>query len=79
MTTVCQQLWWQCRINLEKQPEKIEKQIQQMLAGVSIYLQAHTPGIGMNTLAGYAAFGAFYFLLAAFRLSKMINRMPGPL
>ncbi|MCE6991524.1 hypothetical protein [Dyadobacter sp. CY323] len=47
---------------------------QSMLAGVSIYLQAHTPGTGVNTLAGYAAFGAFYFLLAAFRLRKTINR-----
>ncbi|MCF0063787.1 hypothetical protein MUK70_00405 [Dyadobacter chenwenxiniae] len=46
---------------------------QSMLAGVSIFLKAHTPGTGVNTLAGYAAFGAFYFLLAAYRLSKTIK------
>ncbi|KQS26673.1 DUF308 domain-containing protein [Dyadobacter sp. Leaf189] len=49
---------------------------QSMLAGVSIFLKAHTPGTGVNTLAGYAAFGAFYFLLAAFRLSKTIKNTP---
>jgi uncharacterized membrane protein HdeD (DUF308 family) len=46
---------------------------QSMLAGVSIFLKAHTPGTGVNTLAGYAAFGAFYFLLAAFRLGKTVK------
>jgi len=49
---------------------------QSMLAGVSIFLKAHTPGTGVNTLGGYAAFGAFYFLLAAFRLSKTIKNTP---
>jgi uncharacterized membrane protein HdeD (DUF308 family) len=49
---------------------------QSMLAGVSIFLKAHTPGSGINILAGYAAFGAFYFLLAAFRLSRTIKNAP---
>ncbi|SKB77685.1 DUF308 domain-containing protein [Dyadobacter psychrophilus] len=49
---------------------------QSMLAGVSIFLGAHKPGTGVNTLAGYAAFGAFYFLLAAFRLRKTTLNEP---
>ena len=52
---------------------------QSMLAGISIFLKASTPGTGVNTLAGYAAFGAFYFLLAAFRLGKTINKATGHL
>jgi uncharacterized membrane protein HdeD (DUF308 family) len=46
---------------------------QSMLAGVSFIVMAHAPNQGITTLAGYAAFGAFYFLLTAFRLSKTIN------
>jgi uncharacterized membrane protein HdeD (DUF308 family) len=49
---------------------------QSMLAGVSIFLKAYAPGTGVNTLAGYAAFGAFYFLLAAIRLSKTNKNVP---
>lgn len=41
---------------------------QSMLAGVVFIVTAHKPNQGINSLAGYAAFGAFYFLLAAFRL-----------
>ena len=41
---------------------------QSMLAGVVFIATAHKPNQGINSLAGYAAFGAFYFLLAAFRL-----------
>ncbi|GAB3793748.1 DUF308 domain-containing protein [Spirosoma humi] len=46
---------------------------QSMLAGVSFVIMAHAPNQGITTLAGYAAFGAFYFLLTAFRLSKTIK------
>jgi len=46
---------------------------QSMLAGVSFIVMANAPNQGITTLAGYAAFGAFYFLLAAFRLSKTIK------
>lgn len=43
---------------------------QSMLGGTSFILLAHDPTKGITSLAGYAAFGAFYYLLAAFRLSK---------
>jgi uncharacterized membrane protein HdeD (DUF308 family) len=46
---------------------------QSMLAGISFILLAHSPSMGINSLAGYSAFGAFYFLLAAIRLSKTIK------
>ncbi|QRR01345.1 hypothetical protein [Dyadobacter sandarakinus] len=49
---------------------------QSMLAGVSIFLKANNSDAGVDILAGYAAFGAFYFLLAAFRLGKTINNAP---
>jgi len=49
---------------------------QSMLAGGSFIAMAHAPNQGITTLAGYAAFGAFYFLLAAFRLSKTIKAAP---
>lgn len=38
------------------------------LAGVSFILMAGSPMVGLSSLAGYSAFGAFYFLLAAIRL-----------
>lgn len=43
---------------------------QSMLAGSAFIILAHSPTMGINSLAGYAAFGAFYFLIAAIRLSK---------
>lgn len=43
---------------------------QSMLAGGAFIFMAHSPAIGINSLAGYAAFGSFYFLIAAIRLSK---------
>ncbi|GAA4206428.1 membrane protein [Pedobacter jeongneungensis] len=46
---------------------------QSMLAGGAFIAMAHQPNQGITTLAGYAAFGAFYFLLTAFRLSKTIK------
>jgi uncharacterized membrane protein HdeD (DUF308 family) len=50
---------------------------QSMLAGASFIVMANQPNQGITTLIGYAAFGAFYFLLAAFRLSRTINLTPG--
>jgi uncharacterized membrane protein HdeD (DUF308 family) len=49
---------------------------QSMLAGGSFIAMAHAPDSGITTLAGYAAFGAFYFLLSAFRLSKTSKAAP---
>jgi uncharacterized membrane protein HdeD (DUF308 family) len=46
---------------------------QSMLAGVVFIAMAHAPNQGITTLAGYAAFGAFYFLLSAIRLGKTIK------
>lgn len=43
---------------------------QSMIAGASFIAMAQAPTMGIVNLAGYAAFGAFYFLLAAFRLGK---------
>lgn len=48
---------------------------QSAIAGTSFILLAHDPTKGITSLAGYAAFGAFYYLLAAFRLSKTINQV----
>jgi len=47
---------------------------QSIIGGTSFILLAHDPTKGITSLAGYAAFGAFYYLLAAFRLSKTVNR-----
>jgi uncharacterized membrane protein HdeD (DUF308 family) len=46
---------------------------QSMLAGTVFIIMANSPIMGINSLAGYSAFGAFYFLLAAIRLSKTIK------
>ncbi|UOE49271.1 hypothetical protein MTO98_33290 [Mucilaginibacter sp. SMC90] len=43
---------------------------QSMLAGISFIAMAHSPNMGIVNLAGYSAFGAFYYLLAAIRLGK---------
>lgn len=43
---------------------------QSMIGGTSFILLAHDPAKGITSLAGYAAFGAFYYLLAAFRMAK---------
>lgn len=48
---------------------------QSVIAGVSFIMLAHAPAMGITNLAGYAAFGAFYYLLAAFRLSKTVKRV----
>lgn len=49
---------------------------QSVLAGGSFIAMAHAPNAGISTLAGYAAFGAFYFILTAIRLSKTIKAAP---
>jgi len=43
---------------------------QSMIGGSSFIILAHDPTMGIASLAGYAGFGAFYYLLAAYRLSK---------
>lgn len=43
---------------------------QSMIGGSSFILLADDPQMGISSLAGYAAFGAFYYLLAGFRLSR---------
>jgi uncharacterized membrane protein HdeD (DUF308 family) len=48
---------------------------QSVLAGGSFIMLAHAPTAGITNLAGYAAFGAFYYLLSAFRLSKTIKQV----
>jgi uncharacterized membrane protein HdeD (DUF308 family) len=46
---------------------------QSIIGGTSFILLAHDPTKGIASLGGYAAFGAFYYLLAAFRLNKTVN------
>ncbi|MEO3402486.1 DUF308 domain-containing protein [Mucilaginibacter sp. CAU 1740] len=48
---------------------------QSMLAGVSFIAMAHSPNMGIVNLAGYSAFGAFYYLLAAIRLGKKVKQV----
>jgi uncharacterized membrane protein HdeD (DUF308 family) len=48
---------------------------QSIIAGISFIVLAHAPTMGIVNLAGYSAFGAFYYLLSAFRLSKTVNRI----
>jgi len=47
---------------------------QSIIGGTSFIILAHDPTMGIASLAGYAAFGAFYYLLAAFRLGKTANQ-----
>lgn len=47
---------------------------QSILGGTSFILLAHDPTMGITSLAGYAAFGAFYYLLAAYRLGKTVTQ-----
>jgi uncharacterized membrane protein HdeD (DUF308 family) len=49
---------------------------QSIIGGTSFIILAHAPTMGIASLAGYAGFGAFYYLLAAFRLSKTVNQIP---
>jgi uncharacterized membrane protein HdeD (DUF308 family) len=43
---------------------------QSVAGGISFIVLAHDPTMGISSLAGYAAFGAFYYLLSAVRLNK---------
>ncbi len=43
---------------------------QSMIAGTAFIVLAHSPSMGIDSLAGYAAFGGLYFLLSAIRLFK---------
>lgn len=43
---------------------------QSLFAGVTFAVLAHQPTMGIASLAGYSAFGAFYYLLAAIRITK---------
>jgi uncharacterized membrane protein HdeD (DUF308 family) len=61
------------RKHFEGQWPMIISGAQSMLAGGFIISTAHTPNQGVASLAGYSAFGAFYFALAAFRLGKTIK------
>ena len=47
---------------------------QSMLGGISFIVFAYDPTKGIASIAGYAAFGAFYYLLAAFRLNRVIRK-----
>jgi len=47
---------------------------QSVIGGISFIVLAHDPKMGITSLAGYAAFGAFYYLLSAFRLPGKSNR-----
>jgi uncharacterized membrane protein HdeD (DUF308 family) len=49
---------------------------QSTIAGISFIALAHAPTMGISSLGGYAAFGAFYFILSAIRLSKTIKASP---
>lgn len=48
---------------------------QSIAGGISFIALAHDPAMGITSLAGYAAFGAFYYLLSAFRLGKTANQI----
>ena len=61
------------RKHFEGQWPMIISGAQSMLAGGFIIFTAHAPNQGVVSLAGYSAFGAFYFALAAFRLGKTIK------
>ncbi len=61
------------RKQMEGQWPMIISGAQSMLAGGFIIATAHAPNQGIASLAGYSAFGAFYFALAAIRLGKTIK------
>jgi uncharacterized membrane protein HdeD (DUF308 family) len=48
---------------------------QSVIGGTATIILAHDPTIGIPSLSTYVAFGAFYYLLAAYRLSKTVNRV----
>jgi uncharacterized membrane protein HdeD (DUF308 family) len=48
---------------------------QSIIGGTANIILAHDATRGIPSLSTYVAFGAFYYILAAFRLSKTINRI----
>ena len=48
---------------------------QSVIGGTATIILAHDPTRGIPSLSTYVAFGAFYYLLAAFRLSKTVKRV----
>ena len=48
---------------------------QSVIGGTVTIILAHDPTRGIPSLSTYVAFGAFYYLLAAFRLSKTVNQV----
>jgi hypothetical protein len=61
-------LGWFRRQTLGGQWPMILSGAQSAIAGITFMLLAHTPSLGIVNLAGYAIFGALYFLLAARQL-----------
>jgi uncharacterized membrane protein HdeD (DUF308 family) len=47
---------------------------QSIIGGTANIILAHDLTRGIPSLSTYVAFGAFYYLLAAFRLSKTVNK-----
>ena len=66
------------RKHFEGQWPMIISGAQSMLAGGFIIATAQTSNQGVASLAGYSAFGAFYFALAALRLGKTIRNAAFP-
>jgi uncharacterized membrane protein HdeD (DUF308 family) len=48
---------------------------QSVIGGTATIILAHDPTKGIPSLSTYVAFGAFYYLLAAFRLARTVNRV----
>jgi uncharacterized membrane protein HdeD (DUF308 family) len=48
---------------------------QSVIGGIANIILAHDSTKGIPGLSTYVAFGAFYYLLAAFRLPKTVNRV----
>jgi hypothetical protein len=47
---------------------------QSIIGGTANIILAHDATKGIPSLSTYVAFGAFYYLLAAFRLSKTVKQ-----
>jgi hypothetical protein len=47
---------------------------QSTIGGLSFIILAKWPTLGIASLAGYSAFGAFYFLLAAITITKRLRK-----
>lgn len=47
---------------------------QSTIGGLSFIILANSPALGIASLAGYSAFGAFYYLLAAMSITKRLRK-----